>query len=146
MSTCTTRTTTPAGRTWCSSGTTCVRSGPCTGGRSAWPAGRDYFLSGPGFVGGLWDANARYGFDVGGRYGTGHIDAQPITDPTGYRRKQDVFGQAFLAAHGDVEVPIGAWTFLAGARLETTYTSGKWLVSQNTFYEVSLLLTVGVRY
>jgi len=108
--------------------------------------GRDYFLSGPGFVGGLWDANARYGYDVGGRYGTGHIDAQPITDPTGYRRKQDVFGQAFLAAHGDVEVPMGAWTFLAGGRLEGTYTSGKWLVSQNTFYEVSLLLTLGVRY
>lgn len=108
--------------------------------------GRDWFVSGPGYVGGLWDANARYGFDVGGRYGTGHIDAQPITDPTGYRRKQDTFGQAFLAAHGDVEVPAGAWTFLAGARLETTYTTGKFLVSQNTFYDVSLLMTVGVRY
>ncbi len=108
--------------------------------------GRDWFVSGPGFVGGSWDANARYGIDFGGRWGTGHVDAQPITDASGYRRKQDTFGQLFSAAHGDVEVPVGAWTFLAGGRVEFNYTSSKYLVAGNTLYDLTFLFTVGVRY
>ena len=108
--------------------------------------GRDWFLNGPGFVGGMWDLNTAYGLDFGGRWGTGHVDAQPITDATGYRRKQDVFGQLLIAAHADFSVPVGGWTFVGGARLELDYTASDFLNSGSCFYDLNFMLTVGVRY
>ncbi|MCE9532701.1 MAG: hypothetical protein K8T89_16515, partial [Planctomycetes bacterium] len=74
--------------------------------------GMDWFASGPGFVGGNWDTNFRFGFDGGARWGTTHLDMNIVGTTNGYLRKQDVYGAAFAAIHLDVDVPMGAWTLL----------------------------------
>ena len=108
--------------------------------------GRDYFLAGPGFVGGMWDANLRYGWDAGGRWGAGHVDLNPLLQPGFYRRHYDVFGQPFLGAHSTLEVPVGGWTWLVGGRLEANHTFSDILPKDGSFYEVTATLILGLRY
>jgi hypothetical protein len=108
--------------------------------------GQDYFLAGPGFVGGLWDANLRYGWDVGGRWGSGHTDLNNPFVPALYRRKQDVFLQPFVGLSATVDVPFGGWTCFVGGRLEWNYTSSHLIERDSNFQEVVAQLTFGVRY
>jgi hypothetical protein len=107
--------------------------------------GQDMFLSAPGFVGGTWDANFRLGWDVGARFGTGHVDLNPLFDLSGYRRKQDTFWQPFAGVMAAVEMPIGGWTWIGGGRLEWAYTSWD-IIKDAEFHEVNALFMVGVRY
>jgi hypothetical protein len=108
--------------------------------------GQDMFLSAPGFVGGTWDANFRLGWDVGGRFGTGHVDLNPLFDLDGYRRKQDTFCQPFAGVMASMEMPIGGWTCIAGGRLEWAYTTRVDWIKDDDFHEINALLMVGVRY
>jgi hypothetical protein len=108
--------------------------------------GRDHFLAGPGFVGGMWDANLRYGWDAGGRWGAGHVDLNSILQPGFYRRHYDVFGQPFVGLHSTLDVPVGGWTWIAGGRLEANYTFSDILPKQGSFYEVTATLVLGLRY
>ena len=108
--------------------------------------GRDYFEAGPGFVGGMWDANLHYGWDVGGRWGAGHVDLNPILQPGFYRRHYDVFGQGFAGLNASVDIPVGAWTYVIGGRVEWDYTTSDILPKQGSFHEVNGLLMLGLRY
>ena len=108
--------------------------------------GQDYFLAGPGFVGGLWDANLRYGWDFGGRWGSGHSDLNNPFVPALYRRKQDVFLQPFVGLNATVDVPFGGWTCFVGGRLEWNYTSSHLIERDSDFHEVVAQFTFGVRY
>jgi hypothetical protein len=108
--------------------------------------GRDYFLAGPGFVGGLWDANLQYGWDAGGRWGAGHVDLNPILQPGFYRRHYDVYGQPFVGVHSMLNIPAGGWTYVIGGRLEANYTFSDILPKQGSFYEVTATLVTGLRY
>jgi hypothetical protein len=108
--------------------------------------GRDYFLSRPGFIMDQYDANFRLGFDAGGRWGTGHVNLTPISEVNGYRRHHDVFGQAFGAVTGTVEIPVGAYTALFGGRVEWDYTFSDFISKGSSFQEVNALFTIGVRY
>src|SRR5436305_1637826 len=76
--------------------------------------GQDYFLAGPGFVGGLWDANLRYGWDVGGRWGAGHVDLNSAFVKALYRRHYDVFGQPFVGLNATLDIPMGGYPCLFG--------------------------------
>ncbi|WP_020471161.1 hypothetical protein [Zavarzinella formosa] len=108
--------------------------------------GRDWYSNLPGFVGGRWDAFYSYGVDGGGRWGTGHVDYQPITDPDGYRRVHDVFGQTYVGAHYNLNIPMGGWTFVTGGRVEVGYTFSDLYPTGGSFWEVNFLFNVGVRY
>jgi hypothetical protein len=108
--------------------------------------GRDTFLTAPGFVGGTWDANFRLGWDVGGRWGSGHVDLNPLFEPQGYRRHQDVFAQTFAGVMATMEVPVGAWTGIVGGRLEWDYTFADFIPKGSSFHEINALLMCGVRY
>lgn len=108
--------------------------------------GRDWYSNMPGFVGGIWDAFYSYGVDAGGRWGTGHVDYQPIGDPGGYRRTRDVFAQTFIGAHYNLNIPFGGWTLVAGGRAEVGYTFSDLYPTGGNFWEVNLLFNVGVRY
>jgi len=108
--------------------------------------GRDYFLAGPGFVGGLWDANFQYGWDAGARWGAGHVDLNLITNQSIYRRHYDVFGQPFVGLNAALDIPMGGWTGLVGGRLEWNYTFSDIIPKGGSFQEIVFQLTAGVRY
>jgi hypothetical protein len=108
--------------------------------------GRDYFLAGPGYVGGLWNANLRYGWDVGGRWGAGHADLNSIIQPGQYRRHYDVFGQPFVGLNATLDIPSGGWTYFVGGRIEWNYTFSDILPKQGSFQEIVAQLTLGIRY
>jgi hypothetical protein len=83
--------------------------------------GHDWWYRGPGSVG-LEDAtNFRAGALLGGRWGTAHVDLEPVAEPGGYARRQNVTHGIFLATHGTCEIPMGSWIFFAGIRAEWGY-------------------------
>ncbi|MBO0697433.1 MAG: hypothetical protein J2P46_03500 [Zavarzinella sp.] len=108
--------------------------------------GRDMFLTAPGFVGGTWDANFRIGWDVGARWGSGHVDLTPLFEPDGYRRHQDVFAQTFAGVMATMEVPVGGYTWICGGRLEWDYTFSDLIPKGSSFHEINTLVVLGVRY
>jgi hypothetical protein len=108
--------------------------------------GRDYFLARPGFVLDTWDMNFRLGWDVGGRWGTGHVDFSPAFEFDGYRRNHDVFAQTFAGITGTMEMPMGAYTALFGGRVEWDYTFSDFVPRGSGFHEINAMLMLGVRY
>ncbi len=110
--------------------------------------GHDWFLFGPGNVGSSGGINLRYGIDGGVRLGTSHLDMNIVNTDNGYLRHQDVYGSAFAGIHVGVEVPLGAWTFLAGVRGEYSYTAmGDLLPGVNAdLHDLNALFTIGLRY
>jgi hypothetical protein len=108
--------------------------------------GRDSFFNAPGFVAGTWDANFRFGWDLGARWGSGSVDLNPIFEENGYRRHQDVFAQTYAGLMATMEMPVGAWTALAGGRLEWNYTFSDILPKGGSFHEIVVQFEVGVRY
>jgi hypothetical protein len=109
--------------------------------------GRDWWLNGPGVVGHEIQSNRRVGLDVGGRWGTSHVDLVPTANLNNYLRRQSVFHSIVLGTHGDWERPMGNWILFAGVRGELDYTflnvvppNGSDIVS------VNFLFQMGVRY
>lgn len=110
--------------------------------------GRDWFVWGSGLPGGEEGWNLRVGTDVGGRWGTAHVDIVPIDDgPGAYARRQSVFHGLFLGFHSSVEVPVGGWVWFAGSRAEWGYD---WMnivpPIKGDVQNVNLLLSTGVRF
>lgn len=109
--------------------------------------GRDYFLNGPGVVGQEGFGNIRVGWDVGGRWGTTSIDLEPVDDPGGYRRRQDVYHGLFLGTQLNWEKPVGGWTFLIGGRVEWSYYWMNILPPRDgDFRDINILMMFGVRF
>jgi len=108
--------------------------------------GRDWFLFRPGFILDTWDANFRLGADVGGRWGAGHVNFDTPFEEGGYRRRFDVFAQAFGGLTATMEIPAGGWIWLVGGRLEADYTFSDFLDRQANFYQYSAMGMLGVRY
>ena len=109
--------------------------------------GRDWFAQGPGFLTPDCPTNWRYGWELGGRWGTGHADLEPVADRTNYLRKSGVYHGVFLGAHADVEVPMGAWLFFAGGRAQWGYDWTDFIPpQQGDIQNVNLLLELGVRF
>ncbi len=110
--------------------------------------GRDWFLWGDGNTGSEADWNFRIGTDVGGRWGTAHVDLDPLTDPSiTYSRRQKVFHGVYLGLHTNLEFPMGGWIGFIGTRAEWSYD---WMniipPLKGDVQNINLLLTGGVRY
>jgi hypothetical protein len=108
--------------------------------------GRDWFLNRPGFILDTWDTNFRLGWDLGGRWGSGHADFDTPFEQGGYRRRYDVYGQAFAGVMGTMEVPVGGWQFLVGGRIEYAYMFSDLLPRGANLQEVVGYFMFGVRY
>jgi len=109
--------------------------------------GMDWFARGPGDVGSFWGTNVRYGFDMGARWGTTHVDLNNVDTGGLNIRSHDVYAAGFAALHVDLEIPMGAWTLLTGLRGEYAYSVMELIPGSNTnLQEVNALFTVGVRY
>lgn len=109
--------------------------------------GRDHFLNGPGWVGAEDGGNFRFGWDVGGRWGTASVDLEPLLEPGGYRRRHDVYTAVYAAGQATWEKQMGAWTFYIGGRFEWNYYFTNLLPpNDGDFRDVNLLLVTGVRF
>ena len=109
--------------------------------------GRDWFLRSPGLVVSETGPNWRVGADVGGRYGTSHVDLVPIADPTNYLRKQSVTHSVFTALHTNYEVPMRSFIFFTGVRTELDYTFTNVVPPKGgDILSLNFYLTAGVRY
>jgi hypothetical protein len=109
--------------------------------------GRDWWAWGPGNPGAEAGWNLRYGVDVGGRWGTAHVDLVPENDPTQYARRQKVFQGVYLGFHTNFEVPVGGWIWCSGIRAQWGYD---WMdivppIKGDVQY-VDLLVTTGFRF
>lgn len=109
--------------------------------------GRDWFVWGNGQPGAEEGWNLRVGSDVGGRWGTAHVDLVPFNDPGGYSRRQKVFHGFYIGFHSNIEVPMGGWIWFAGTRVEYGYD---WMdilpPLKGDVQNANLLFTGGVRY
>ncbi|MDB5306022.1 MAG: hypothetical protein JWO38_224 [Gemmataceae bacterium] len=109
--------------------------------------GREWFLWGSGAPGAEPGWNLRVGADLGGQWGTAHVDVVPNNDPRLYARRQKVFEGIFLAGHANVEVPIGGVIWFGGIRSQIGY---EWLnivppLKGDVSY-IDVLLTTGIRF
>lgn len=109
--------------------------------------GRDYWLNGPGNVGGESGWNTRFGWDVGGRWGTSHVDLVPVNNPAQYFRRSANFNGAFLGLTWNTEVPLGGWVGFLGGRVEYGYDWGNVVPpQQGDLQDIRILFNVGVRF
>jgi hypothetical protein len=111
--------------------------------------GRDFYLWGPGYLtpDGVGATNLRIGGDVGGRWGTAHVDLVPVVDPKNYFRKQGVTHSVFLGTHADWERNMGGWIFFTGLRFEWDYTWTNLIPPNNgDIVSLNLLMYTGVRF
>jgi len=109
--------------------------------------GRDWWLYGAAIPGLEEQTNWRVGALVGGRWGTAHVDLEPVNEPGGYARRHNVTHGVFLAAHSTVEVPMGSWILFAGLRAEWGYDWTNLVPPMDgNMHSVNLLLTSGIRY
>jgi hypothetical protein len=117
--------------------------------------GRDWFLFGNSPLG-CDGANLRFGFETGGRWGGQHVNMNLIinnplvtsVDPRGtFLERYKVYGGYYLAAHIDMEVPMGSWVWFGGFRAEWALDFGNVIPFQNnTGQDINLLLSTGFRY
>lgn len=109
--------------------------------------GRDLFYWGNGLPGGEEGWNFRAGADVGGRWGTSHVDLVPVFEENGYNRRQGVYHGVYVAFHSNFEVPRGGWIWFGGTRVEWGYD---WMnlvpPVKGDVQNLNLLLTGGVRF
>lgn len=109
--------------------------------------GRDWWLWGPGNPGAEPGWNCRVGTDVGGRWGTSHVDMVPTNEVDGYARRQNVFEGVFIGFHTNVEVPLGGWVWFAGLRAEWSYDWTNLVPPlKGDIQNVNLLMTTGFRF
>jgi hypothetical protein len=110
--------------------------------------GRDVWLRGAGNnVGAVHGTNVRVGAWVGGRYGTAHVDLNPLDETNGYARRQNAFEGVFVGSHLTVDIPMGGWILFGGTRVEygKDWTNLVPPIEGNIQY-FNIQLSLGVRY
>jgi hypothetical protein len=109
--------------------------------------GRDWFLWGAGNPGEEAGWNVRAGTDVGGRWGTAHVDLVPQNQVNGYARRQKVYHGVYIGAHMNCEVPLGGWIWCAGLQGQWGYD---WMdivpPLKGDVQNVNILMTTGFRF
>jgi hypothetical protein len=109
--------------------------------------GRDWWLGGPGATGLMNGWTCRFGAEVGGRWGTAHVDLVPFSDPFGYARRQNVTHGVFAQVHAYAEVPLGTTIFFAGAKLQWGYDWTNLVPpTGGDIMNLNVLLSAGLRF
>jgi hypothetical protein len=112
--------------------------------------GRDWFLSGQ-LPFGPRNSNLRAGFDVGGFWGTSHVNLNlDIVDPlmqSNFLRRHDVFGGIKTGTHVSFEIPLGGWVWVGGIRTEYGFNFTDIMPDQkHNIQDLNVLLSTGFRY
>jgi hypothetical protein len=114
--------------------------------------GRDWWLKDVGYLRpqptGVW--NTRLGMDVGGRWGTSHVDLVParIDNPRNdYLRKRSTTHAVFVSFRTDWERQVGGWIFFTGVRSQLDYTWTNVVPPKGgDIVGINFLFHAGVRY
>ncbi|HLW63846.1 MAG TPA: hypothetical protein VKS79_00915 [Gemmataceae bacterium] len=90
----------------------------------------------------------RIGAEVGGRWGTSHIDMIAPLNGSAYLRRQAVLESLYLATHADLEIPMGAAIFFLGFRAEYAFNWSNNITPglDGNLQDLNLLVTAGFRY
>ncbi|MGL6095289.1 MAG: hypothetical protein ACRC7O_05755 [Fimbriiglobus sp.] len=111
--------------------------------------GRDWFVDGPanlgrGTVGG---PNWRFGPEIGGRWGSAHVDLLPVANQSGYLRRDGLYHGIFVGAHVDCEIPVGGYVLFSGLKTQWGYDWTNLVPPENgDIQTVNLLWTIGLRF
>jgi len=109
--------------------------------------GRDCFLWGPGNPGGEGGWNVRTGMELGGRWGTSHVDLVPGNAADSYSRRQAVFHGFYLSGHVNCEVPLGGWIWCGGLTGQYGYDWTNVIPPlKGDVQNLNILLTSGFRF
>ena len=110
--------------------------------------GRDVWLLGSGAAGSMGDGtNCRVGGWVGGRYGTSHVDIDPLDEVDGYARRQNVFHGVTAGAHATFDKSMGGWILFGGVRAEYGYDWTNLIPPyQGNIHNVNVQFSLGIRY
>jgi hypothetical protein len=109
--------------------------------------GRDWFLDGPGIVGMASGVNWRFGVDLGGRWGTAHVDLVPTADPTNYFKKGSTTYGIFNGFHLTRECPFGGTILYTGFRFEYGYDWTNVIPPQGgDIFNINFFINAGIRF
>jgi hypothetical protein len=109
--------------------------------------GRDWWFEGPGAVGLASGDNWRIGTDIGGRWGTAHVDLVPTADPSNYFKKGSTTFGIFSGFHVMREIPFGATILYGGFRFEYGYDWTNVIPPQGgDIFNVNFYINAGVRF
>jgi hypothetical protein len=109
--------------------------------------GRFWWLNGPGYIPAEGGWNSRVGFDVGGRWGTNHVDLIPVANPNGYLRRNGISHGIYGGANWDWERSMGSWILFGGLRTEFGQNWMNLVPPQDgNIQDLNVLFTLGVRY
>lgn len=111
--------------------------------------GRDVWLMGAGNNGGMQGTNVRVGAWIGGRYGTSHVDIDPLDEPvgSGYARRQNVFEGVVVGSHVTWDTPMGGWILFGGLRAEYGYDWTNLVPPiQGNINNVNIQAQLGIRF
>ncbi len=109
--------------------------------------GRDWFLDGPGITGLESVGNWRIGTDIGGRWGTAHVELVPTADLTNYLKKGSTTYGVYGGFHVTREIPFGGVILYSGFRTEIGYDWMNVVPPQGgDIFNVNLFLNAGVRF
>lgn len=99
--------------------------------------GREWYLRAPADSDGrMW----RWGIDTGGRYGNLRVAFHE------FGHVLDVIGSLYCSVHSDIEFPCRSFLFHVGTRFEWAYTWSDVLQQSSDVQDLSVLLTIGVRF
>jgi hypothetical protein len=111
--------------------------------------GRDWWLWGSGMPGAENGWNLRVGTDVGGEWGSAHVDLVPLDNggANSYSRRQNVFHGLTLGFHSNFEMPVGGWIWFIGSRVQYSY---EWMnivpPLNGDLQNINLMFSTGVRF
>lgn len=109
--------------------------------------GREWYLYGPGTPGNESDWNVRVGTDIGGRWGTAHVDLLREDNNDFYFRRQNVTHGFTVGAHLGWEKPMGGWILFGGVRAEYAHDWTNIVPPiKGDVQDINLLLNFGVRF
>ncbi len=111
--------------------------------------GRDVWLMGAGNTSGMQGTNVRVGGWVGGRWGTSHVDIDPLDEfpGDGYARRQNAYEGVVVGTHVTWDTPMGGWILFGGLRAEYGYDWTNLVPPiQGNINNVNLQATLGVRF
>jgi hypothetical protein len=112
--------------------------------------GRDWWLNGPGALGSEPASNWRVGSEVGGRWGTGHVNFQtqfPSNQQATFFRRGGVHHGIYLGSHVQYERSFGSAVLYSGMRLQWGFNWMNYVPpTDGDLQDLNVHWTFGVRF